>query len=89
MRTLYKPGDRGEAWGIKFDFAVFDDAQVDAALADGWAKSPLDLNKQADANGGSKLSVEDAKEYLDSVGVDYAGIHWKKVVALAELHQKG
>lgn len=95
MRTLYKPGNRGEAWGIKFDFAVFDDAQVDAALADGWVKSPLDLNQKdeqkqsADTNGDGKLSVEEAKAYLDSISVDYAGLHWKKVVSLAELHQKG
>lgn len=95
MRTLYKPGSRGEAWGIKFDYAEFDDAQVDAALADGWVKNPLELKQKgeqkqpADTNGDGKLSVEEAKEYLDSVGVDYAGLHWKKVVALAELHQKG
>lgn len=90
MRTLYKPGNRGEAWGIKFDYAEFDDSQVDAALADGWVKNPLELKQKdeqkqpADANGYGKLSVEEAKEYLDSIGVDYSGLHWKKVVALAQ-----
>lgn len=90
MRTLYKPGNRGEAWGIKFDFAVFDDAQVDAALADGWVKNPLELEQKdeqkqpADTNGDGKLSIDEAKEYLDSIGVDYSGLHWKKVVALAQ-----
>lgn len=90
MRTLYKPGNRGEVWGIKFDYAEFDDAKVDAALADGWVKNPLELKQKdeqkqpADTNGDGKLSAEEAKEYLDSIGVDYSGLHWKKVVALAQ-----
>lgn len=90
MRTLYRKGDREEVWGIKFDYAVFDDSQVDAAIVDGWAKSPLDLagakesKPDADTNGDGKLSAEEAKAYLDSIGVDYSGLHWKKVVALAQ-----
>lgn len=93
MRTLYRKGDREEVWGIKFDYAEFDDSQVDAALADGWVKNPLELKQQdeiqqsADTNGDGKLSAEEAKAYLDSIGVDYSGLHWKKVVALAEQHQ--
>ena len=93
MRTLYRKGDREEVWGIRFDYAEFDDSQVDAALADGWVKNPLELKQQgdhqqpADANGDGKLSAEEAKAYLDSIGVDYSGLHWKKVVALAEQHQ--
>ena len=95
MRTLYRKGDREEVWGIKFDYAEFEDSQVDAALADGWVKTPLELKQQdddkqpADTNGNGKLSAEEAKEYLDSIGVDYSGLHWKKVVALAEQHMKG
>ena len=95
MRTLYRKGDREEVWGIKFDYAEFDDSQVDAALADGWVKNPLELKQQGDnqqqvdANGDGKLSAEEAKAYLDSIGVDYSGLHWKKVVALAEQHMKG
>ena len=48
MRTLYRKGDREEVWGIKFDYAEFDDSQVDAALADGWVKNPLELKQQGD-----------------------------------------
>lgn len=93
MRTLYRKGDREEVWGIKFDYAEFDDSQIEAALADGWVKTPLGLKQQdehehkADTNGDGKLSAEEAKAYLDSIGVDYSGLHWKKVVALAEQHQ--
>lgn len=95
MRTLYRKGDREEVWGIEFDYAEFDDSQVEAALAGGWVKNPLELKQQgddkqpADTNGDGKLSAEEAKAYLDSVGVDYSGLHWKKVVALAEQHMKG
>lgn len=90
MRTLYRKGDREEVWGVKFDYAEFEDSQVDAALADGWVKNPLELKQQdelgqpADADGDGKLSAEEAKAYLDSIGVDYSGLHWKKVVALAQ-----
>ena len=93
MRTLYRKGNREEVWGIKFDYAEFEDSRVDAALADGWVKNPLELKQQgeiqqpADTNGDGKLSAEEAKAYLDSIGVDYSGLHWKKVVVLAEQHQ--
>ncbi|MGL4754825.1 MAG: hypothetical protein ACRCXB_20840 [Aeromonadaceae bacterium] len=95
MRTLYRKGDREEVWGVKFDYAEFEDSQVDAALADGWVKTPLELKQQderhhpADTNVDGKLSAEEAKAYLDSIGVDYSGLHWKKVVALAEQHVRG
>lgn len=95
MRTLYRKGDREEVWGVKFDYAEFEDSQVDAALADGWVSNPLELKQQdergksADTNGDGKLSAEEAKAYLDSIGVDYSGLHWKKVVAMAEQHMKG
>lgn len=95
MRTLYRKGEREEVWGVKFDYAEFEDSQVDAALADGWVKNPLELKQQdeiqqsADTNGDGKLSAEEAKAYLDSIGVDYSGLHWKRVVALAEQHMNG
>ena len=95
MRTLYRKGDREEVWGIKFDYSEFEDSQVDAALDDGWVKTPLELKQQdererpADTNGDGKLSAEEAKAYLDSICVDYSGLHWKKVVAMAEQHMKG
>ena len=37
MRTLYRKGDREEVWGIKFDYAEFEDSQVDAAEPQRWA----------------------------------------------------
>ncbi len=44
----------------------------------------------ADTNGDGKLSIKEARAYLESVGVTYEeGLHWKKVVALAEQHMKG
>ncbi|MGL5219579.1 MAG: hypothetical protein ACRC8G_08895 [Plesiomonas shigelloides] len=85
MRILYKNGNMAEAWGIKFDHKEFDDAEVEAALADGWVMNPLELKlSEADTDGDGKLSSEEAKAYLDSIGVDYSGLHWKKVVALAQ-----
>ena len=89
MRILYRNGNRGEAWGIRFDYAEFEDSHVDAALADGWVMNPLDLKKpeSADTNSDGKLSHEEAKAYLDSVGLSYEGLHWKAVVKLAGEHQ--
>lgn len=145
MRILYRKGNREQAWGISFDYAEFDDAQVDAALVTGWVRNPLELKKQepesesdsepkseferdadddalqqqdpisepaheqtdaqepeqesdqslgsqeqvSDAGSTVKLSADEAKAYLDSIGVSYDGMHWKKVVALAEQHMKG
>ncbi len=139
MRILYRKGNREQAWGISFDYAEFDDAQVDAALAAGWVRNPLELKKQdpeqetepeseqdpivdalsqseptsepdpeqidtkdpkqeseplpefqgqiSDAGSNDKLSAEEAKAYLDSIGVSYDGIHWKAIVKLAKEHQ--
>lgn len=95
MRTLYRKGDREEVWGIKFDYAEFDDSQIEAALADGWIENPLELKEPeqvivADTDGNGKLSLDEARAYLAANGVEYEdGLHWKKVVALAEQHMKG
>lgn len=91
---LYKIGKSRKIWGIECDVKIFPDDHVNAALADGWVKNPLELKQKdeqkqpADANGDGKLSAEEARAYLDSIGVDYSGLHWKKVVALAEQHMK-
>lgn len=93
MRTLYRHGNMAEAWGIKFAYMEFADDEVNAAIECGWVRNPLELKQQdereqpADTNGDGKLSAEEAKAYLDSIGVDYSGLHWKKVVAMAEQHQ--
>lgn len=104
MRTLYRKGDREEVWGVKFDYAEFDDSQVESALADGWVENPLELKEPkqveqveqveqasvADTDGNGKLSLDEAKAYLAANGVGYEeGLHWKKVVALAEQHMNG
>ena len=89
MRVLYRKGNREQAWGISFDYAEFDDAQVDAALAAGWVLNPLELEQKqtADTNGDGQLSTDEAKAYLDSIGVSYDGMHWKAIVKLAKEHQ--
>ncbi len=89
MRILYRKGNREQAWGISFDYAEFDDAKVDAALAAGWVRNPLELElkQAADTNGDSQLSSDEAKSYLDSIGVSYDGMHWKATVKLAKEHQ--
>lgn len=82
MRMLYKAGNSDLIWGIPCDHAVFEDDQVAAALADGWVKNPLEIT--ADKNGDGELSVDEARAYLDSIGVSHAKMHWKKVIALAK-----
>jgi len=65
-------------------------------LADGWFLTLPDAlgasshAQSADTDGDGKLSHEEAKVYLAEAGVEYEeGLHWKKVVALAEQHMKG
>ena len=89
MRILYRKGNSEQAWGISFDYAEFDDAQVDAALVAGWVRNPMELEQkqEADTNGDGQLSADEAKAYLDSIGVSYDGMHWKAVVKLAKEHQ--
>lgn len=93
MRMLYREGDSQLIWGdIPCDFIVVAEDEVDTYLADGWKSHPFDLYKdevKADADGDGELSLDEAKAYLDSVGVDYAGLHWKKVVVLAKEKSNG
>ena len=81
---LYRAGTQESVWGYDVDLLVVEDDDLEDALADGWVRSPELTVKLADANGDGELSVEEAKAYLDSVGEDYSGLHWKRVVALAK-----
>lgn len=89
ITMLYKAGGRELVWGIKCETGVFPDEQVDAMLAAGWVRNPLELEqkKTADTNGDGQLSADEAKSYLDSIGVSYDGMHWKAIVKLAKEHQ--
>lgn len=90
MITLYHKDGHSEVWGIQCKFQSVEPEKVEAMLAAGWVRNPLELKQQdererpADINGDGKLSEEEAKAYLDSIGVDHSGLHWKKVVALAQ-----
>lgn len=89
ITMLYKAGGRELIWGIKCETEVFPDEQVYAMLADGWARSPLDLEQKqpSDTNGDGQPSADEAKSYLDSIGVSYDGMHWKAIVKMAKEHQ--
>lgn len=89
ITMLYKAGGRELIWGIKCETGVFPDETVDAMLAAGWVRNPLELEQKqaADTNSDGQLSADEAKSYLDSIGVSYDGMHWKAVVKLAKEHQ--
>lgn len=81
---LFRAGTQECVWGYDVDLLVVEDDDLDDALADGWVRSPELTAKAADTNGDGEVSIEEAKAYLDSIGEDYSGLHWKKVVALAK-----
>ncbi len=89
MITLYHKDGHSEVWGIQCKFQSVEPEKVDAMLAAGWVRNPLELeHKQAaDTNGDGQLSADEAKAYLESIGVSYDGMHWKAVVKLAKEHQ--
>ena len=93
IHVFKKGGERGTPPNDYSIECINDDA-ADEYIADGWFMS-LDEALSAglgqdDSNGDGKLSVDEARAYLESVGVSYEeGLHWKKVVALAEQHMKG
>lgn len=95
IHVFKKGGGRGKA-PDNYSIKCVSEDRLGEYLADGWfltlpdalgASTPA---QSADADGDGKLSHEEAKAYLGSVGVEYGeGLHWKKVVALAEQHMKG
>ena len=95
IHVFKKGGERGKA-PYNYHIQCVNEDRASEYLADGWfltlpdalgASTPA---QEADANGDGKLSHEEAKTYLAGAGVEYEeGMHWKKVVALAEQHMKG
>lgn len=93
IHVFKKGGERGNPPNDYSIECINEDA-ADKYIADGWFLS-LDEAlsaglSQVDTDGDGKLSIDEARAYLESVGVTYEdGLHWKKVVALAEQHMKG
>lgn len=75
-----------DGWHLSLDEALLDDVEPEQVEQ----VEQVEQETVADANGDGKLSIDEARAYLDSVGVGYEeGLHWKKVVAMAEQHMKG
>lgn len=97
MIHVFKRGGVRGAEPDTYSIECINEEQLSIYQQDGWHQSLDDAlavevkpaSASADANGDGKLSADEAKAYLDSIGVDYSGLHWKKVVALAEQHMKG
>lgn len=95
IHVFKKGGERGKA-PYNYSIQCVSEDRLGEYLANGWhltlpdalgASAPA---QPADADGDGKLSHEEAKAYLAEAGVEYEeGLHWKKVVALAEQHMKG
>lgn len=85
MRTLYHPDGNKSVWGVKCKFKSFDADQVDQALSDGWFMSPLDF-ESGDSNGDGELDIDEARDYCKEHNLETKGLHWKKVIKLAQDH---
>lgn len=83
---LYRAGTQEVVWGFPVDLLVVEPEDVAAHLEEGWRSSPEEtlLPDDPDIDGDGNLSHDEAKQYLDGIGVDYSNMHWKKVVALAK-----
>lgn len=95
IHVFKKGGERGVPPN-NYSIECINEDAADEYIADGWylsldeALAVTAQSNTADADGDGKLSHEEAKAYLAEAGVEYEdGLHWKKVVALAEQHMKG
>lgn len=95
IHVFKKGGERGKA-PDNYSIQCASEDRLGEYLANGWHLTMLDAlgasapAHSADADGDGKLSHEEAKAYLAGAGVECEdGLHWKKVVALAEQHMKG
>lgn len=61
---LYRPADEPNpvVWGWNVEHRVFGEADVDAALADGWARHPLDVNARAESRDRLTVEIADLNE---------------------------
>lgn len=94
IHVFKKGGERGNA-PDNYSIQCVSEDRLGEYLADGWfltlpnAIGSLSPAHSDDTDGDGKLSHEEAKTYLAEAGVEYEeGLHWKKVVALAEQHMK-
>jgi hypothetical protein len=96
MVFVYKCGGDWELSGVPYTVDFVGISESKKMLKNGWhlsldeALAVTEKSHMADADGDGKLSHEEAKAYLAEAGVEYEdGLHWKKVVAMAEQHMKG
>lgn len=95
IHVFKKGGERGKT-PDNYSIQCVSEDRLGEYLAGGWFLTLPDAlgasthAQSADSDGDGKLSHEEAKAYLAEAGVEYEeGLHWKKVVALAEQHMKG
>lgn len=96
MVFVYKKGGDWVIDGVPYTVEFVGINESKKMLKNGWHLTLPDAlgasahAQSADTDGDGKLSHEEAKSYLAEAGVEYEeGLHWKKVVALAEQHMKG
>lgn len=96
MVFVYRSGGDWALDGAPYTIEFVGINESKKMLKDGWFLTLTDAlgasapAHSADADGDGKLSHEEAKAYLAEAGVECEeGLHWKKVVALAEQHMKG
>ncbi len=80
---LYKAGDSHEVRGIKCEVANFKPAELEARLAEGWAKSPEDIG-----NGDKQEEIKEAEEELFEEEIDPAEVRERAKVAGIEGWEK-
>lgn len=95
IHVFKKGGERGKA-PDNYSIQCVSEDRLGEYLADEWFLTLPDAIgssahvQSSDTDGDGKLSHEEAKAYLTEAGVEYEeGLHWKKVVALAEQHMNG
>lgn len=94
MRILYHSDGVEDICGVKCKTKVVELEDVESHLKDGWHLTPWDLSHdevaKPDADSNGKLTIDEARFYLSKHGVEIPdGLHWRKVIAMAEEHHNG